>query len=222
MLNLISPRALLRFDMSIPARRPTPQINGDARKWSKRFAAPALCRLDGQTPFAQIYWSWNEEGLAIAVNVPERTKPFRCDPDRWWKGDGLRLCVDTRDTRDLRRATRFCHFYYVLPAGGGKKAQLPVIGLHRMSRAREMPGGVDPSCVRVAVERGRIGYVIETLLPPAALHGWSPAEQPRIGIFIKVRDTQFGDQNLTTADELGWNSDPSQWASARLEGAEVL
>jgi hypothetical protein len=35
-------------------------------------------------------------------------------------------------------------------------------------------------------------------------------------VFYKVKDTQRGDQHLSVDDELGWNVDPSTWATGVL------
>jgi hypothetical protein len=216
MLNELPRRALFQFELPLRQLARRPPLDGTLRGWPKDSRLPAFIELEDQAPFADVYAGWSDDGLFFAFDVPQRTQPLRCDLTNWWKADGLRLCVDTRDARDIRRATRFCHFFYVLPTGGGGDRKAPVVGLHRMSRSKEPPPPVDPSLVKVAVRMAARRYAIEVAVPGACLFGWDPAEHPRIGIYYKIKDLQHGSQHLTVPDELGWNVDPSTWATAVL------
>lgn len=218
MLRQLPKRALLCFEIPIHRIARPPAIDGDISKWDAKHLAPPLVQLDDDEPIADVYWAWNEAGFYAAFDVPERTGPLRCNADHWWKHDGVRLCLDTRDARDNKRATRYCHFFYALPTGGGARRDKPIVGHHRMSRAKEPPGNIDIALIQVASKTTRRGYSLELGIPAACLTGWDPAEHPRIGIFYKVKDTSAGSQHLTVTDDLGWNVDPSTWATALLTG----
>lgn len=216
MLDALPRRAFFRFEFPIRYLAKLPTIDGSIRKWSAEYLLPPLVELEDEPAFADVYAAWNEDHLFVAFDVPERRGSVRCDTTKWWKDDGLRVCIDTRDTRDLKRASRFCHFFYFLPTGGGSTGKLPVAGLHRMSRAKEPPPNADPTKIKLGVQIDRGGYSLEAAIPSACLNGWNPAEHPRIGFFYKIRDTIHGDQHLTVNDDLGWNVDPSTWATAVL------
>ncbi len=216
MLESLPYRAFFSFEFPVRYLGQPLPVDGEVGKWSARYLAPPLIELEEREPLADVYWAWNEDGFRAAFDVPDRTARPRCDPKQWWKGDGLRLCIDTRDARDVRRATRFCHFFYLLPLGGGPDQRQPVVGLHRMSRASQPPPPVDLSRARIAAQVERTRYSLEVWLPATCLHGWDPAEHPRIGLFYKVKDLQRGAQHLTVDDELGWNVDPSTWATGVL------
>lgn len=216
MIDALPRRAFFRFEFPIHYVAQTPAIDGVMRKWTAKYLLPPLVELEGKPAFADVYAAWNEDCLLVAFDVPERRGTLHCDPAGWWKHDGIRVCVDTRDARDVKRATRFCHFFYLLPTGGGSNRKQPVVGMHRMSRAKEPPPNVDVSRIRVGVQIERRGYSLEAAIPTACLNGWDPAEHPRIGFFYKVKDSHHGDQHLTVDDELGWNVDPSTWATAVL------
>ena len=216
MIEAVCRRAFFQFELPIHYRARTPRIDGDVSKWGAKYMVPPLVELEDDYAFADVYWAWNEDFLFVAFDVPERRGPLQCDPAHWWKKDGVRICIDTRDTREVKRATRFCHFFSVLPAGGGPQRNRPVVGLHRMSRAKEPPPAIDTAGIQVAARVHRRSYAMEVAFPAASLNGWNPTEHPRIGIFYKVKDTQHGDQHLTVDDELGWNTDPSTWATGVL------
>lgn len=216
MLDALPPRAFFRFELPIHYSAKGMPCDGTLRKWTPKYQLPALAEVDGAEPFADVYAAWNDDHLYFAVDVPQRTTKLRCDPQAWWKGDGIRLCIDTRDTRDNKRATRYCHFIYVLPSGGGSDKQAPIVGQHRMSRSKEPPPAIDTSKIPVAAHIQRNRYAIEVAIPGQCLSGWQPSEHPRIGIFYKVKDLQHGPQHLSATDELGWNVDPSSWATGVL------
>jgi hypothetical protein len=216
MLDLIPRRAFFQFEIPIHYLDRTPRIDAEMAKWGRRYLVPPLIELEDDDAIADVYWAWNENYFFAAFDVPDLGRPPACDPTHWWKRDGLRLCIDTRDTRDLKRATRFCHFFYLLPVGGGPDRRRPIAGLHRMSKAKEPTPAVDLALIKVAARVHRRGYALELALPAACLNGWDPAEHPRIGVFYKVKDEQGDSQHLTVSDELGWNSDPSTWATGVL------
>ena len=216
MIDALPRRAFFRFELPIQYHEGSPRIDGSMRKWKAKYRLPPLIELEDDPAFADVYAAWNEDGLFVAFDVPQRKGSLDCDTTAWWKKNGLRVCVDTRDARDIKRATRFCHFFYLLPTGGGTTRKQPVVGFHRMSRAKEPPPSVDVSRIKVAAQIDRHGYSLETAIPAACLNGWDPTEHPRIGFFYKVKDTHHGDQHLTVNDDLGWNVDPSTWATAVL------
>jgi len=216
MIDILDRRAFFRFELPIPYLAETPRVDGSMRKWRREHLCPALVELEDREPFADVYWAWNEHYLIVAFDVPNRRGLPRCDPKHWWKQDGVRLCIDTRDTRDNKRGTRFCHFFYFLPRGGGTNGKQPVVGMHRLSRTKERPAEIDLSAIKLGVRCDRSGYAIEAAIPGSCLTGWNPAEHPRIGIFHKIKDVQRGAQNLSVNDELGWNVDPSTWATGVL------
>ena len=216
MIEELPRRSFFRFEVPVHYFAPTPPMDGNLAKWDARHLLPPLIELEDQAPFADVYAGWNETHLLVAFDIPNRRGRPICDPRQWWKHDGLRLCVNTRAAPDIRRGTRFCHFFYFLPLGGGSDGKHPVVGMHKLSRARETPPPRDLSRIQVGVQVDRHGYSLEAAIPAECLHGWDPVEHPRIGLFYKIKDTCHGVQHLTVDDELGWNADPSTWADAVL------
>jgi hypothetical protein len=165
--------------------------------------------------------AWNETGLFIASAVEGRSQPFRCNPAQFWKGDNLRLCTDMRDTRDLKRGSRYCQQFYFLPSGGGPDGRSPVAGAAKLPRATESPPIAPAARIQVAGLRTGTGYTIEGHVPAEALYGFDPAEHPRIGLYPRLEDVELGAQFLTVDDDLYWWIDPSTWPTAVLTRTTV-
>lgn len=212
---LVPNRLLFRFECPLRYRE-SPRIDGDLGDWSEAFRLPELNGIDAQASFARVWMGWNETGLFLACRVEGRTSPFRCDPRQYWKGDNLRLCTDMRDTRDIKRGSRYCQQFFFLPAGGGRDGKSPVAGAAKVPRATENAPAVDNSLVQVAGKRTAHAYTLEGHIPADALSGFDPDEHRRIGVYVLVEDAELGQQHLTVGDELNWHIDPSTWATAVL------
>jgi len=216
MTTLVPHRSLFRFEFPLRYCRAAPAINGDLRDWPDAFRLPDFGPMDGAEPFGRIWIGWNENGLFVACRVEGRTRPFKCDPKHFWKGDNLRLCTDMRDTRDIKRASRYCQQFYFLPAGGGRNGKRPVAGAARIQRATEHAPLPPPGAIEIAGGRKGDVYTMEARIPAAALAGFDPDEHRRIGIYTMLEDIELGQQYLTVGDDLNWHIDPSTWATAVL------
>ena len=215
MTALVPNRFLFRFEFPLRYRSSV-TLNGDVSDWPEAYRLPDFGNLDGARSFGQIWLAWNETGLFVACSVVGRRLPFRCDTKQFWKGDNFRLMVDMRDTRDIKRASRYCQQFYFLPAGGGKNGKMPVAGSARIHRATENAPLVSPGVIRMAGSRTATGYAMEAQIPAEALAGFDPGEHHRMGIYTMLEDVELGQQYLTVGDDLSWHIDPSTWATAVL------
>jgi len=215
MAGLVPNRLLFRFEVPVRYRR-SPVIDGDLSDWGDEFLLPDLGKIEGRKAFGKVWLAWNETGLFVACRVAGRRGPFLCDPRQFWKGDNLRLMTDMRDTRDLKRASRYCQQFWFLPAGGGKDGRQPVAGAAPVNRATEDAPLPQRGAIKVAGTCKGGVYTIEAHIPAEALSGFDPAEHRRIGIGYMLEDRDLGQQYLTVGDDLNWFVDPSTWATAVL------
>jgi len=213
---LIPNRFLFSFELSLVYRKHLPVLSGNLEGWTDSERLPWLGEIDGLRDFAEVWACWSEEGIAIACRVKDRKRSLRCEPERFRDGDNLRLCIDTRDARSSKRATRFCHQFYFLPTGGGANGKEPVAGQVKLERALEDAPIAPAGLLHVTSAVSKNGFVMEAIISAGAMNGFDPIEHPRIGLYYILEDTEFGQQYLTIGDDLNWYIDPSTWAIAAL------
>ncbi len=213
---LIPNRFLFKFEFPLLRCPKPPAIDGRANKWDRRYLLPPLHELDDKPPIGDVLMTWDRAGLYLAVSVTGKKRPLHCDPERFKQSDCLRLMTDMRDTRDSRRAGRFCQHFYFLPTGGGAKGREPVAGAAKIARAMQDAPLAAPGRLPIAADVRKDGYSFTAHLPAEILVGFDPAENPRIGLYYMLEDAELGQQWLTVGDDLNWWMDPSTWATAVL------
>lgn len=175
-----------------------------------------LADMDGRPNFADVRLAWNEFGLALQVEVKGKERPPAGDASRPRHSDGVSLWVDTRDARTSHRASRYCHQFHFLPAGGGPERDEPVFAQTKINRALQdaPPAAAGEVPFRCLPRAG--GYRLEAFLPAAALHGFDPEQNPRLGVFYAVHDSELGDQTLSVGSEFPYAEDPTLWSVLEL------
>jgi len=218
-VTALIPNRLL-FDVEFPLceRQRPPAFDPELSDWTDELRLPDLCELDGQAPFAPVYACWNSDGLHIATRVTGKRSPLRCEAATFWRGDNLRICTNMRPARDVKRATRFCQQFYLMPRGGGSDGRQPIGGGAKLQRAKEDAPVASADRIEVQSNVERDGYALQAHLPADVLFGFDPDEHPRIGFYYMLEDADYGQQFLTVGDDLYWYIDPSTWATAALRG----
>jgi hypothetical protein len=183
---------------------------------------PEVCRLDGfddmegRRPFADVRLAWNEGGLALQVEVSGKQEPPAGDPARPRQSDGVTLWLDTRDARTSHRASRYCHQFHFLAAGGGPERDEPVFVQGKINRAMQDAPPAPPGAVAFQFRPRTGGWLLEAYLPAAALNGFDPEQNPRLGVFWAVHDRERGDQTPGAGTDFPFAEDPSLWCVLEL------
>src|SRR4051794_40881449 len=107
----------LRFDGAWTAR---------GIELSEEHRLPSLADIEGNPNFADLRAGWNDTGLYFSVTVAKKRHALWCRENKLEDSDGLQLWIDTRDTHNIHRASRFCHRFVFLPAGGGRNNVEPI------------------------------------------------------------------------------------------------
>ena len=162
--------------------------------------------------------AWNEAGLTFGVRVVGKRQTPWCRENRIDESDGLHIWLDTRDTHNIHRAGRFCHYFVFLPDGGGRGDE-PIAAQLLINRARENARPVPPNMLRVRSRKLADGYQLEAHIPAAALTGFDPAEHPRLGFMAAVTDRELGLRTFACPPEFPFRDDPSVWATLELKQA---
>lgn len=174
--------------------------------------------LDDRQEFAVLKLAWNARGIGVSVEISGKRRPPHCDPRQPTESDGLQLWLDTRDTHNIHRASRFCHHFCILPTGTGRKKQRPAAVQLPIARAKEDAPLVESAGIPIFAELRSDGYRLDTWIAAEALHGFDPEAVPRLGFFYLLRDSELGDQTLTVGEEFPYPHDPSVWSTLELKG----
>jgi hypothetical protein len=172
--------------------------------------------MDGKQNFADVRLAWNDFGLAVQAEVQGKDQDPQGDASRPRGSDGVTLLIDTRDARGSHRATRYCHQFHFLPTGGGPERDEPVFVQTKINRALQDAPLTSASGVAFQSVRHKGGYVIEAFLPAAVLNGFDPEQNPRLGFYYAVRDSELGEQVLSVGAEFPYWEDPSLWSVLEL------
>jgi hypothetical protein len=175
-----------------------------------------LAALDGLTNFADVRLGWNEFGLAVQMTVTGKSEAPAGDASRPRSSDGLTLWLDTRDARTSHRASRYCHQFHLLAAGGGPDQEDPAVFQAKINRALQDAPLCNPADVPFRMLKVKGGYRLEAFLPAAVLTGFDPAEHPRLGVYYAAHDHELGDQYLGVNGDFPFADDPSLWAVLEL------
>ena len=216
--QLLSPTFLFHF--AIPCKRREALWSKSGVQLEEEFLLPNLAALEGRPSAAEVRAAWNEGGLAFNVRLAGKRQPPWCRDSRLEDSDGFHVWIDTRDTHNVHRASRFCHRFVFLPSGGGRRLDEPVADQLLINRARENARPIRPGTLQVRGEKRADGYSLECHSPADALTGFEPAEYPRLGFFYALSDRELGWQTLGVGPEFPFTEDPSLWATLELEGRQ--
>ena len=211
---LLAPSFLFRF--SVPCRRLKTPWTAKGIDLDTAYGIPSFGELEGRPLFAELRMGWDPAGLAFCLRVVGKSQTAWCRESRIEDSDGLRLWIDTRDTHNIHRASRFCHQFAFLPAGGGNLQKAPVARRLTIHRARENPKPTGDGLLRCVSESFHDGYELRGWIAADAMTGYDPNEHPRLGFCYAVIDRQFGWQTFSLGPDFPIEEDPSLWGTLEL------
>lgn len=229
MRQLIPNQFLFRFAFSCRYHAALPGSGTHLVDLPAGHTLPFLGAMDSERERFELAVGWNESGLGIQWQTTAKRESIYGEPDRPSASDGLSLWLDTRDTRTIHRASRYCHFFYLLTHNGEQPA-VPQPVQKPLHRALEDAPVADLSAIRLALfgltadgalyvpapGKPPTNYRMEVFLPASCLHGFDPETSSRLGIFYRIRDRELGDQLLSAGTELPYWEDPSLWSVLEL------
>ena len=183
---------------------------------SKAYQLPHFGEFEQQANFADVRVGWNEEGLFVSMEVSGKEQSLWCRDTQLLDSDGLQIWIDTRDTHNVHRATKFCHWFLLLPSGGGVRNDSPMASMLKINRSKEDSPQINRFQIEVDAKISKRGYRLNSFIPGKALHGWDTSDHRTIGFNYAVVDRELGWQSLAIGPELPIMEDPSLWQSLQL------
>lgn len=206
-----------RYHPSLPGSLDEP---GEMCRLGPEFRIVSSSELAGFPDFADVRCAWSENGLALVFDnrkMPRHT-PGLVKVNFW---------IDTRNTRNIHRATRFCHQF--------RLEFDPYIKIGRKREANEtMAPGAEPSQVRINralgdapvaaretiytdyLQDGRGGFRLAFFLSENALNGFDPNVNSRLGMAYRLQVPDLEMQHLGPGAEFPVQEDPSLWTVLEL------
>lgn len=212
--QLIPPSFLFRF--AVPCKYAAESWTARGVELGDEFLLPSFAELDDAPLRAAVKAAWNEQGLSLSVIVSGKKQAPWCRENRIEDSDGFYVWIDTRDTHNIHRASRFCHQFAFLPTGGGNRLAEPVADQLLINRARENSKPVRPGTLRAVSHKLADGYRLDVHIPAEALTGFDPGEHPRLGFHWAVMDREIGELTFCCPSELPYREDPSTWGTLEL------
>lgn len=161
--------------------------------------------------------AWSPRGLVVSTVVALRRRVARRTALETDAPDVLRLCLDTRDVKEARRAGKFCHKFLFCPfIGKSDDAERPSAIWAPINRAKDSPSAVDVGEFRLASERRNDGFALSLAIPASTLTGFEPTDFRRLGLHFSQRDEEYGSFDLQLGEPFPSEDDPSLWASLEL------
>jgi len=206
---------LFRFTLEVPRVDRIPRAKSPLLKLPQSSLLNLPVELD-HPGFAEFALGWNPQGLCISCRLSGKSQRPFCSPEDVFRSDRLQLWIDTRDTKTVHRATRYCHHFVILPTGGDGTEQ-PLVEQHPVPRANEDAAEVDIDSILVESSTDETGYDISVWFPKDALFGFEADPSQKIGFFAAVFDKELGAQHLALDDDFPFDSDPSLWCTLQLQ-----
>ena len=216
-MAIVPYRFLTRVSYSVPYVKELPGSDDDGLpELPISGRLDSLSDIDEQKAFAELRMAWNEFGLAVCVTVRGKENPPIGDKDRPRQSDGVSLWIDTRGDRSSHRATRTCHQFHLLAAGGGTDKDESCVVQTKINRALQDAPLVAMEDIPFNCERIKGGYKIEAFFSANVLTGFDPEQYPKLGFFYSVRDFELGEQTPGVSSDFPFWEDPSLWGTLEL------
>ncbi|WP_278467295.1 hypothetical protein [Gimesia maris] len=205
-MSIIPCSFLFRHSIALPQIQDIPRKRGRLLNLPGSALLPDLT-YDKSKKWGELKVAWNAEGLAISLQVNQKKHPVT-------PAESLEIWIDTRDTKTIHRASRYCHSFEFQAVGLSGK---PVCLQQTVHRAQEDAPRCDLKKVGLWSKISKTGYALDVWLPASELYGFDPASYPQTGFYYKITDSELGEQFMIVDHEFPFAQDPSLWATLRFE-----
>jgi hypothetical protein len=185
-------------------------------KLPKQNQLPHFGQFEQQANYGDVRVGWDAEGIYISAEITGKQQSLWCRETQLLDSDGIQVWIDTRDTHNVHRASKFCHWFLLLPTGGGAKNDQPIGSTLKINRSKEDSPAINRFKVEIDSKVTKTGYRLTAFIPGKCLNGWDAAEHRNIGFNYGIIDRELGWQSFAIGPELPVSEDPSLWQTLAL------
>ena len=211
---LLAPTFLFRFSANCLPLKGGMTAQGLAL--TPKHSLPSFEEMNGAKKFADVRVGWNKNGIGLQLTVSGKKKSLWCKPTKLGESDGIHLWIDTRDTHNIHRATRFCHRFFFMPQGIGVREMEPYATMLKINRAREESSSMNRGKLEIKATVKKNGYVIQAFIPKESMYGFAPEDQTKLGFCYAVNDRELGWQSFSIGPQFPIAEDPSLWGTLEM------
>lgn len=214
-MSVLPASFLFHFTLEIPRVDRIPRSKSPLLQLPRNSQLSIPAELD-RPAFADFSLGWNPKGLCVSCRVAGKSQQPFCSAEDLFRSDRLQLWIDTRDTKTVHRATRYCHHFVVLPTGADGNEE-PVVEQHPIPRANEDAPEVEMDSILTESSIQDDGYELSIWFPKESLFGFEADPSQKLGFFAAVFDKELGLQHLALDSDFPFESDPSMWCTLQLQ-----
>jgi hypothetical protein len=179
-----------------------------------RFDLPATAPLDGIKPWAKIRSAWNDHGLGFSIEVESDSLDRKLSDQLNVRS--LAFWINTRDSRDVHRATRYCHLFSIDVKPKGEKSLDVKCVRKTMNVPVNSPPPPPSEPIDTVAFRYAEGYRVDVFLHADMIPGFDPETNRRLGFCYSAHDPTLPFQVLGVTSEFPFHQDPSLWSVLEL------
>lgn len=215
MNQVVPPSFLFHYSLGMPREDRLPGPKGALIPGS----VPLLMFPSGlNTSEQNVQWraAWSEDGIALSLAVSGKTS----EPSGRWSSlqnsDYLMICIDTRHTANVHRATEYCLAFRVL-VSDEDASDAPTVQAYEFAQ-RSAKVAFDPRRCRVESKKKENGYLLDLWIPSTQIPGFADAiEIGHIGFYLIIHDSELGEIPLSVGGDFPVTHDPSTWIQLELQ-----
>jgi hypothetical protein len=204
------------FTFQAPRRTSSIKIDGNLKEWSALNLVPDLMHLRNSRPFANVFFTWDDDSIYVGFDVTGKRKPAEVLPRRPWARDCMELWIDVRNDKTRRRYSEHCHHFFLLPKGRKGKPELATASEWNQPGSAVHDTVFDHPEIEVASLVQKDAYSIEARISRGAIPTYDPVNHPVIGFNYHINDTDRRAQWWSCGTDFPRHMDPSTWGSIEL------
>ncbi|HMB94650.1 MAG TPA: hypothetical protein VKK61_01290, partial [Tepidisphaeraceae bacterium] len=212
--------------MHVPYLTKPPYLNGELSDWPVESKMTDIRHSQtvglerSRRPVPNVYLGWTDAGLYLGMEVFDDEIQGAPAKGWWWTRDYVEFWINTQPISSDQNSydVNSHQFFFVPNSWPGEDGVLGTVGQwHRSGDALSdnlIPHPSIRDVARILPDR----YVVEMFIPAAALHGFDPRREPKLGFNIHVRNFEDATDYFWSAPkEVMTQIRPNTWGTLDLD-----